>query len=80
MWRRYRDKKRYSLPYQYVPNLYLVVWGEPLSGTVFLDTASASCQTFLHLLTGEGGWGRGRHIESHFPRKKSFQIFWGEPQ
>src|SRR5882762_1695404 len=40
----------------------------PLDGTVFLDTASAFVKAFLHLLAGEGVWGRGRHL-SPFGRK-----------
>ena len=27
-----------------------------------LDTVSAFVKAFLHLLAGEGGWGRGRHL------------------
>src|SRR6202162_6709009 len=32
----------------------------PLDGTNYLDTASAFLKAFLHLLAGEGVWGRGR--------------------
>jgi hypothetical protein len=40
----------------------------PLDGTNYLDTVSAFCQkAFLHLLAGEGVWGRGRHL-SPFPQ------------
>ncbi|MGA3200383.1 MAG: hypothetical protein ABSD89_13415, partial [Halobacteriota archaeon] len=38
----------------------------PLDGTNYLDTASAFLKAFLHLLAGEGVWGRGRHL-SPFP-------------
>ncbi len=39
----------------------------PLDGTNYLDTASAFLKAFLHLLAGEGVWGRGRHL-SPFPQ------------
>ncbi len=39
----------------------------PLDGTVFLDTASAFVEGFLHLLAGEGGWGRGRYLNTVAP-------------
>src|SRR5229473_3423821 len=46
--------------------------GEVQDGTVFLDTASAFVRAFLHLLAGEGVWGRGRHLS---PRpQQSFRI------
>src|SRR5216684_4433008 len=46
--------------------------GELQDGTVFLDTASAFVRAFLHLLAGEGVWGRGRHLS---PRpQQSFRI------
>src|ERR1700675_4627402 len=32
----------------------------PLDGTNYLGTASAFLRAFLHLLAGEGVWGRGR--------------------
>jgi hypothetical protein len=38
----------------------------PLGGTNYLDTVSAFIRGFLHLLAGEGVWGRGRHL-SRFP-------------
>src|SRR5712664_1134331 len=48
------------------------MWPEPQDGTVFLDTASAFVRAFLHLLAGEGVWGRGRHLS---PRpQQSFRI------
>ena len=34
----------------------------PLDGTNYLDTVSAFIEEFLHLLAGEGVWGRGRHL------------------
>jgi integrase len=40
----------------------------PLDGTNYLDTVSAFLKAFLHLLAGEGVWGRGRHL-SPFPQK-----------
>src|SRR6266478_8729095 len=40
----------------------------PLDGTNYLDTVSAFIEGFLHLLAGEGVWGRGRHL-SPFPQK-----------
>ena len=46
------------------------VWSDgvnPLDGTNYLDTASAFLKAFLHLLAGEGVWGRGRHL-SPFPQ------------
>ena len=39
----------------------------PLDGTNYLDTVSAFIEGFLHLLAGEGVWGRGRHL-SPFPQ------------
>src|SRR6267142_3440116 len=39
-----------------------------LDGTNYLDTVSAFIEGFLHLLAGEGVWGRGRHL-SPFPQK-----------
>ena len=39
----------------------------PLDGTNYLDTVSAFVEGFLHLLAGEGVWGRGRHL-SPFPQ------------
>jgi len=39
----------------------------PLDGTNYLDTVSAFIKAFLHLLAGEGVWGRGRHL-SPFPQ------------
>src|SRR6266481_2158657 len=44
----------------------------PLDGTNYLDTASAFLKAFLHLLAGEGVWGRGRHL-SPLPQQ-SFRI------
>src|SRR5258706_14853670 len=44
----------------------------PLDGTNYLDTASAFIRAFLHLLAGEGVWGRGRHL-SPLPQQ-SFRI------
>jgi hypothetical protein len=38
----------------------------PLDGTVFLDTASAFVTASLHLLAGEGVWGRGRYLSPEF--------------
>jgi hypothetical protein len=38
----------------------------PFVGTNYLDTVSAFIEGFLHLLAGEGVWGRGRHL-SPFP-------------
>src|SRR5260370_33560338 len=40
----------------------------PLDGTNYLDTVSAFIEGFLHLLAGEGAWGRGRNL-SPFPQK-----------
>src|SRR5437879_13238530 len=45
----------------------------PLDGTVFLDTASAFVKAFLHLLAGEGVWGRGRHL-SPFPQQSCINL------
>jgi hypothetical protein len=39
----------------------------PLDGTNYLDAVSAFIEGFLHLLAGEGVWGRGRHL-SPFPQ------------
>jgi len=39
----------------------------PLDGTNYLGTVSAFLKGFLHLLAGEGAWGRGRHL-SPFPQ------------
>jgi hypothetical protein len=39
----------------------------PLDGTNYLDTVFAFIEGFLHLLAGEGVWGRGRHL-SPFPQ------------
>jgi len=39
----------------------------PLDGTNYLDTVSAFIKGFLHVLAGEGVWGRGRHL-SPFPQ------------
>jgi len=39
----------------------------PLDGTNYLDTVSAFIEGFLHLLAGEGVWGRARHLSS-FPQ------------
>ena len=39
----------------------------PFVGTNYLDTVSAFIEGFLHLLAGEGVWGRGRHL-SPFPQ------------
>jgi len=49
----------------------LLFWGEPLR--CYLDTASAFLKAFLHLLAGEGVWGRGRHL-SPFPQE-SLEFF-----
>jgi feruloyl esterase len=38
-----------------------------VNGTNYLDTVSAFIEGFLHLLAGEGVWGRGRHL-SPFPQ------------
>jgi hypothetical protein len=38
----------------------------PYDGTVFLDTASAFVTASLHLLAGEGVWGRGRYLSPGF--------------
>src|SRR2546422_625993 len=46
-----------------VPKLFPILWGDPLEWhSFFLDTASAFVTAFLHLLAGEGVWGRGRHL------------------
>src|SRR5579859_3145508 len=50
---------RYSS--MFVPKLFPSSGVNPYVGTVFLDTASAFIRAFLHLLAGEGVWGRGRH-------------------
>src|SRR5713101_878431 len=40
----------------------------------FLDTASAFVTAFLHLLAGEGVWGRGRHL-SLLPQQSFRSLF-----
>jgi len=45
----------------------------PFVGTNYLDTVSAFIEGFLHLLAGEGVWGRGRQL-SPFP-SCPFEIF-----
>ena len=44
---------------QFVLDLFPVSGVNPLDGTNYLDTASAFLKAFLHLLAGEGFWGRG---------------------
>src|SRR5712692_787501 len=46
----------------------------PLGGTTFLGTAYAFVKAFLHLLAGEGVWGRGRHL-SPFPQQPCRNLF-----
>ncbi len=49
-------------------------WGEPLRWhSFFLDTASAFLKAFLHLLAGEGVWGRGRHL-SPLPQQSCINL------
>ena len=55
-WRPYRDLKSHHC-----------AGVNPLDGTNYLDTVSAFIEGFLHLLAGEGVWGRGRHL-SPFPQ------------
>ena len=49
------------------PSWTLISGVNPLDGTNYLDTVSAFIEGFLHLLAGEGVWGRGRHL-SPFPQ------------
>src|SRR5712692_3762102 len=49
------------------PNRTQIFGVNPLGGTTFLGTASAFVKAFLHLLAGEGVWGRGRRL-SPLPR------------
>src|SRR5215469_4786472 len=45
----------------------------PFGGTNFQSTASVFVRVLLHLLVGEGVWGRGRHLS---PRpQQPFEIF-----
>jgi hypothetical protein len=45
----------------------------PLGGTNYLDTVSAFVKVFLHLLAGEGVWGRGRHL-SPLPQQSCINL------
>ena len=47
-----------------------------MDGTNYLDTVSAFIEGFLHLLAGEGVWGRGRHLSPRpqQPLRKLFVV------
>jgi hypothetical protein len=46
-----------------VPKLFPKLWGEPLRWHNFLGHSLRFCMSvFLHVVAGEGVWGRGRHL------------------
>jgi len=49
------------------PKLDPTFWGEPLGWHNFFGHSFRFLKAFLHLLAGEGVWGRGRHL-SPFPQ------------
>src|SRR5208337_3354406 len=55
------------------PNWTQLFGVKPSVGTNYLFTASAFVRPILHLLAGEGVWGRGRHL-SPFP-SSPFEVF-----
>jgi hypothetical protein len=49
------------------PKLDPTAWGEPLRWHKLFGHSFRFPKAFLHLLAGEGVWGRGRHLSS-FPQ------------